>query len=82
MWQNCHFHQQLSFSVTTTKVRGEEEIMKTKEYRVRVNALGDSWKYSVKAIGIPSIGDDITAVQQSMLADLLCVPKEKGRMTL
>ena len=64
-------------SVTITKVGGEEEVMKTKEYRIPVNALDDTRKYSVKAIGIPSIGDDITAVQTSKLADLLCVPKEK-----
>ncbi|XP_068745150.1 uncharacterized protein [Montipora capricornis] len=64
-------------SVTITKVGGEEETMKTKEYRVPVNSLDDTRKYSVKAIGIPSIGDDITAVQTSKLADLLCVPNEK-----
>lgn len=64
-------------SVTITKVGGEEETMKTKEYRVPVNSLDDTPKYSVKAIGIPSIGDDITAVQTSKLADLLCVPNEK-----
>ena len=64
-------------SVTITKVGGEEEVMKTEEYQIPVNALDDTWKYSVKAIGIPSIGDDITAVQTLKLADLLCVPKEK-----
>ena len=64
-------------SVTITKVGGEEETMKTKEYRVPVNSLDDTRKYSVKAIGIPCIGDDITAVQTSKLADLLCVPNEK-----
>ena len=52
-------------SVTITKVGGDEEVMKTKEHRFPVNALDDSRKYSVKAIGIPSIGDDITAVQTS-----------------
>ena len=51
--------------------------MKTKGYRVIVNALDDTQKYSVKAIGIPSIGHDITAVYTSKLAGLLCVPKEK-----
>ena len=64
-------------SVTITKVGGEEKTMKTKEYRVPVNTLDNNGNYSVKAIGIPSIGDDITAVQTSKLADLLCVPNEK-----
>ncbi|PFX16886.1 hypothetical protein AWC38_SpisGene18824 [Stylophora pistillata] len=58
-------------SVTITEVGGEEETIKTKEYRVPVNALDDTRKYSVKAIGIPNIGDDVTAVQTSKLADLL-----------
>ena len=64
-------------SVTITKVGGEEEVMKTKEYRIPVNALDDTRKYSVKAIGIPSIGNDITAVQTWKLANLLGVSKEK-----
>ncbi|PFX31032.1 hypothetical protein AWC38_SpisGene4124 [Stylophora pistillata] len=64
-------------SVTITKVGGGEETIKTKEYRVPVNALDDTRKYSVKAIIFPSIGDDVTAVQTSKLADLLCVPNEK-----
>ena len=64
-------------SVTITKVGGEEEVMKMEEYRIPVNVLDNTRKYSVKAIGTLSIGDDITAVQTSKLADILCVPKEK-----
>ena len=64
-------------SVTITKLGGKEERTKTKDYRVPVNALDDTRKYSVRVIGIPSIGDDITAVRKSKLAGLLCVPNEK-----
>ena len=63
-------------SVTVTKVGGEEETTKAKEYRVPVNSLDDRFKHSIKAIGIQNISDDITAVQNTQLADLLCVPNE------
>ena len=45
--------------MTVTKVDGEEETTKTKEYRVPVNSLDNSFKHSIKAIGNPSISDDI-----------------------
>ena len=51
-------------SVTITKVGGEEETVRTKEYRVPISLVDDRKKYSIKAIGIPSISDDIASEHQ------------------
>ena len=53
--------------VTITKVVGEEEEMKTKVYRVRIRSLEDSSTYTINAVGIPSISDEIAEVK---LADI------------
>ena len=53
--------------VTITKVGGEEEEMKTKVYRVRIRSLEDSSTYTINAVGIPSISDEIAEVK---LADI------------
>lgn len=52
-------------SVTITKVGGEEESMQTKVNRVPVESLDGDRRYSIKAIGIPSISEEATAVQMS-----------------
>lgn len=65
--------------VTITKVGGEEETMKTKEYRVPVSSVDDRKKYSIKAIGIPSIIDDIAPVPTSQITELLGLQNEKIR---
>ena len=51
--------------MTITKVGGDEEFMQTKVYRVPVESLEDGRRYSIKAIGIPSISEEVTAVQMS-----------------
>ena len=73
-------------SVTITKVGGGEETIKTKEYRVPVNALDDTRKYSVKAIGIPVLATMSQQFKhQSFLTSFVCQTKrsieEKDRLT-
>lgn len=52
-------------SVTTTKVGGGEEILQNKEYWQPVESLDDGRRYSIKAFGIPSISEEVSAVQLS-----------------
>ena len=66
-------------SLTITKVGGEEETRRTKEYRVPVSSVDDRKKYSIKAIGIPSISDDIAPVPTSQITELLGLQNEKIR---
>lgn len=66
-------------SVTITKVGGDEEFMQTKVYRVPVESLDDGRRYSIKAIGIPSINEEVTAVQMSQITELLGLKNEKLR---
>ena len=65
--------------MTIAKVGGEEETIRTKEYWVLVSSVDDLKKYSIKAIGIPSISDDIAAVQTSQVTELLGLSNEKLR---
>lgn len=65
--------------MTITKVGGDEEFMQTKVYRVPVEFLDDGRRYSVKAIGIPSISEEVTAVQMSQITELLGLKNEKLR---
>ena len=50
-------------AVTITKVGGEEETIKTKVYKVPVSSPNDSEMFSIKAIGIPSISEEVSEVQ-------------------
>ena len=65
--------------VTITKVGGEEESMQTKVYRVPVESLDNGRRYSIKAIGIPSISEEVTTVRMSEITDLLGLKNEKLR---
>ena len=58
-------------SITITKVGGEEESMKTKEYKVQLTCIDIGKRFSVKAIGIQSISDEIPTVKTSHLPELL-----------
>ena len=58
-------------SVTVTKVGGEEETMKTKTYRVELICIDDNKRYTVNAIGIDNISDEIPKVKTSHLPELL-----------
>ena len=50
---------------------GEEETLKTKEYTMQLTSIDDNKRFTVKAIGIPTISDEITAVNTSHLPELL-----------
>ena len=58
-------------SVTVTKVGDEEETMKTKEYRVQLICVDDNKRYTVNAIGIDNISDEIPKAKTSHLPELL-----------
>ena len=64
-------------SVTIAKVGGQEETIRTKEYRV--SSVDNHKKYSIKAIGIPNISDDIASVPTSQITELLGLSNEKIR---
>ena len=66
-------------SITITKVGGEEETMKTKEYNVQLTCSDNNRCFTVKAIGIQSISDEIPAVKTSHLPEVLGVPNTRFR---
>ena len=63
-------------SITITKVGGEEEEMTTKVYRVQVTSLENRKTFSIKAIGIPCISEDIVEVKTKDIAEMLSLRKE------
>ena len=54
-------------TVTITKVGGEEETIKTKIYKVQVSAIDDHKQFTVKAIGMPNLTGDLTALNTTDL---------------
>ena len=66
-------------AVTIKTVGGDEEFMQTKVYRVPIESLDDGTSYSIKAIGISSISEEVTAVQMSQITELLELKNEKLR---
>ena len=60
-------------SVTTTKVGGDEEILPNKVYCLPVESLDHGRRYSIKAFGIPSISEEVSAVQLSQITAILAV---------
>ena len=60
-------------SVTTTKVGGDEEILQNKVYCLPVESLDDGRRHSIKAFGIPSISEEVSAVQLSQITAILAV---------
>ena len=66
-------------SVTIAKVGGQEDNIRTKDCRVPVSSVNNHKKYSIKAIGIPNITDDITSVPTSQITELLGLSNEKIR---
>ena len=65
--------------MTITKVGGNEEFVQTKVYGVPVESLDDGSRYSIKAIGIASISEEVTAVQMSHITERLGLKNEKLR---
>ena len=67
-----------SVSVTITKVGGEEEEMTTKVFKVQVTSLDNQKTFTVKAIGIPCISDDVVDVKTKEIAE--CLGLKKGEI--
>lgn len=66
-------------SVTIAKVGGKEETIRTKEYRVSVSSVDNHKKYSITAIGIPNISDDVASAPITQITKLLGLSSEKIR---
>ena len=66
-------------SITITKVDGEDETMKTKEYNVQLTCIDNNKCFTVKAISIQSISDEIPAVKTSHLPEVLGIPNSRFR---
>jgi uncharacterized protein YlxP (DUF503 family) len=56
-------------SITITKVGGEEENVKSKVYRVPVTSLDTHKTYSITAVGIACISDDVTEMKIDKISD-------------
>ena len=57
--------------VSVTKVGGEEETMKTKEYRVQLIYIDNNTHYTVKVKGIDNVSNEIPKFKTSHLTELL-----------
>ena len=66
-------------SITITEVGGDEETITTKVYKVPVCTPDRGNTYSVKAIGITHISDDVTPLQIKPMAKQLGIENEKIR---
>ena len=66
-------------SITITKAGGEDETIKTKEYNVQLTYIDNNKCFTVKAVGIHSISDDIPAVKTSHLPEVFGVPNTRFR---
>ena len=66
-------------SVTMSKVGGEEETIRTNQNRVPVSSGDDYKKYSITAIGIPNISDDVAPATITQITELLGLSSEKIR---
>ena len=64
-------------TVTIMKVGGEEETNNTKVYRVPVSSPDNTKMFSIKAIGIPCISEEVSAVQLKLIAKLLGLENER-----
>ena len=65
-------------AITITKVGGEEENINTKMYTVLISPVDSSATYSIRAIGIPCISEEITAVQIKPITKLLGMTNENS----
>ena len=64
-------------SVNIVKVGGEEETIRTKSYRVPVSEIGDTKKYSITAIGIPCISEDVKGIHLNSTIEKLGLQKDQ-----
>ena len=60
-----------NISITLTKLRGEEEEVTTKAYKVQVSSSDNKKGYVVKVIGIPTISDDIAKIETKEIGNQL-----------
>ncbi|CAB4023498.1 hypothetical protein AWC38_SpisGene15810, partial [Paramuricea clavata] len=64
-------------SITIRKVGGEEEVLATKVYQVPIASLESGAKFTVKAVGIPHISDDISNINIGEMAKGIGIPEVK-----
>lgn len=64
-------------SVNIAKVGGEEETIRTKSYRVPVRGIEDTKKYSITAIGIPCISQDVKGIQLNSTIEKLGLQQDQ-----
>ena len=64
-------------SITIIKVGGEEEVLATKLYQVPITSLESGAKFTVKAVGIPHISDDISNINIGEMAKGIGIPEVK-----
>ncbi|CAB3979157.1 hypothetical protein AWC38_SpisGene18824 [Paramuricea clavata] len=60
-----------NISITLTKVGGEEEEIRTKVYKVQVSPPDSNKRFVIKAVGIPTISDDIAEMKTKEIAKQL-----------
>ncbi|XP_028397204.1 uncharacterized protein LOC114521013 [Dendronephthya gigantea] len=66
-------------SITLTKVGGEEQEITTKAYKVQVGSPDSKTKFVIKAIGIPTISDDILGTDTKEIVRQLELKKRINR---
>ena len=64
-------------SVNIVKVGAEEETIRTKSYRVPVSGIGDTKKYSITAIGISCISEDVKGIHLNSTIEKLGLQKDQ-----
>ena len=64
-------------SITIIKVGGEEEVLATRLYQVPITSLESGAKFTVKAVGIPHISDDISNTNIGEMAKGIGIPEVK-----
>ena len=64
-------------SVIITKVGGEEQEMKTKEFKVQVTSPSNKRGFLIKAVGNPQISTDVAAITRTDVAELVRLTGEK-----
>ncbi|XP_046863136.1 uncharacterized protein LOC124456869 [Xenia sp. Carnegie-2017] len=64
-------------SVNIVKIGGEEESICTKSYKVQVSRIGESKKYTITAVGIPYISEDVKGINTRNAIEKLGLPKDK-----
>lgn len=66
-------------AVTLTKVGGEEATMRTKGYKVPVSSPDNTETFSIKAIGIPRMSEEVSAVPFKPIGKLLGLENQRIR---